>query len=193
MKFQSDIDIDFADRQQILSVIPHRVATNRNHAAHNTGVYVTDIPVDPATGRASLDYETAEQRGYIKLDFLNVSVYNEVGTESRLLELMQRDPPWHRLLEKSFCEQLIHIGNHHDSIVRLPEPIDDIVKLAMFLAMIRPGKRELLGRTWDDVARTIWDRPSEGYYFKKAHAISYAHLVAVHMNLLDTRSADQGN
>jgi hypothetical protein len=57
--------------------------------------------------------------------------------------------------------------------------------MAMFLAVIRPAKRHLAGKTWSEVARTVWNRPTDGsYYFKKAHSVSYAHLVAIHMNLL---------
>jgi hypothetical protein len=38
----------------------------------------------------------------------------------------------------------------------------------------------------------VWNGDdSRGYTFKKAHAISYAALVALHMNLLNT--PDQGN
>jgi hypothetical protein len=55
----------------------------------------------------------------------------------------------------------------------------------MFLAVIRPAKKHLIGETWAEVAKTVWDKNDEGYNFKKAHAIGYAWLVAVHMNLLD--------
>ena len=74
----------------------------------------------------------------------------------------------------------------------MPNPINSIVELAMFLAVIRPGKRHLIGRPWKEVKLTIWDRPLDGYYFKQSHSIAYAHLVAVHMNLLN-RSTNQGN
>jgi len=185
MKFTSDIDIDFADRSKILGLIKHRAASLTDRTQHNTGVYVTEIPHDPVTNRATIDYRQAEQRGYVKLDFLNVNVYQQVRNEAHLVELMQQQPPWHRLNEKSFCEQIIHIGNHYDTLVKLPEPVNTIPRLAMFLALIRPGKRELIGRSWQQIAESIWTPPAEGYYFKKAHAISYAHLVVVHMNLLD--------
>lgn len=191
MKFTSDIDIDFADRSQILSKIQYHAASIQANTTHNTGVYVTAIPNDPATNRATIDYRAAEQRGYIKLDFLNVNVYQQVRDEAHLVELMQRDPPWYRLNDKSFCEHIIHIGNHYDTLRRLPEPVNSIPRLAMFLALIRPGKRDLIGRSWREVSQSIWQPPSEGYYFKKAHAVSYAHLVVVHMNLLDL--ANQGN
>jgi hypothetical protein len=55
----------------------------------------------------------------------------------------------------------------------------------MFLAVIRPGKRHLVGKTWKEVGQTVWERPEDdSYFFKKAHAVAYAHLVAVHMNIL---------
>jgi DNA polymerase III alpha subunit len=57
--------------------------------------------------------------------------------------------------------------------------------MAMFLAIIRPAKRHLIGKTWQEAAKTIWDKPTDdSYHFKKAHAVAYAHLVAVHMNLI---------
>lgn len=188
MKFQSDIDIDFADRTKILQIIRHipaSIKTDSAMTAHNTGIYVTDIPVDPFTGRSSLDYKQAEQRGYLKLDFLNVGLYSKIKSEQHLVELIERDPPWHKLYDPEFCEQLIHIGNHYDTLIAMPEAVNTIPRLAMFLAIIRPGKRHLIGSTWQQVAKTIWDRSHDAYYFKKAHAISYSHLVCVHMNLLD--------
>lgn len=192
MKFQSDVDIDFADRRQILHIIKHVPASISQQQAHNTGIYPTAIPVDPVTNRASIDYHTAEQRGYIKLDFLNVSVYAQVQSEQHLVKLMKQPPPWHKLLQKSFCEQLIHINNHYDTLVRMPEPVDSIARLAMFLAIIRPAKRYLIGRTWREVGEEIWKKPSDhAYYFKKSHGVAYAHLVVVHMNLLEF--ANQGN
>lgn len=192
MKFTSDVDIDFADRTEILSKIqyvPASIIKDNTITKHNTGVYVTQIPVDPFTGQASLDYKTAELRGYIKLDFLNVNLYKNVKNETHLLELMNTEPPWSKLYDKSFCEQLIHIGNHYDSLIRMPEPIIEINQLAMFLAIIRPAKRHLLGNSWSEVANTIWDKSDDGgYSFKRSHAIAYAHLVVVNMNLLNYSS-----
>jgi DNA polymerase III alpha subunit len=55
----------------------------------------------------------------------------------------------------------------------------------MFLALIRPAKRYLIGQSWSEVSKTIWDKNTDGYSFKKSHAVAYAHLVVVHMNLLE--------
>ena len=151
---------------------------------HNTGVYVTDIPQDPFTGYASLDYNDAEERGYVKLDFLNVNLYKQVRDENHLVELM-REPDWTKLYDRATCEKLIHVNNHYDTLLKMPEPVDTIPRLAMFLAVIRPGKYHLIGKTWKDVAATVWDKVEGQYSFKKAHAVAYAQLVAVNLNLLD--------
>lgn len=187
MKFNSDIDIDFGDREKVLSLIKYTPAAMRKVnpiRKHATGVHVTDIPYDPVNDMAAIDYAEAESRGYLKLDLLNVHVYNQVRDEHHLIELM-RDPDWSRLKNPDFVEKLIHLGSQYSNIRKMPEPIDSIPRLAMFLAMIRPGKKHLIGRTWKEVARSVWDKDNSGYTFKKSHAIAYAHLVAVHMNLLE--------
>ena len=189
MKFQSDIDIDFADRGAVLQLIKHTKASQLRDSklvAHNTGVYVTEIPQDPFSGLASVDYESAEQRGYVKLDFLNVTLYQQVRDEQHLVELMHTPPDWHRFnTDQAFFEQLIHVGNHWALLKRMPEPVDSIPRLAMFLSVIRPAKRNLVGAVWRDVAQEVWNRPEDNsYYFKKSHAVAYAHLVAVNMNLI---------
>jgi DNA polymerase III alpha subunit len=45
----------------------------------------------------------------------------------------------------------------------------------------------LIGRPWADVAQTVWEREADGYQFKKSHAVAYAHLVVVNMNLLSEK------
>jgi len=189
MKFKSDIDIDFANRDQILAVLnstPASIMRDGKISKHNTGVYFTDIPVDPFTGLASVGYESAEDLGYLKLDFLNVNLYQQVRDEAHLLTLMNTEPDWSKLYEPEFCGQLIHIGNHYDTLIKMPEAVNTIPRMAMFLSVIRPAKRHLIGSTWADVAKTVWEKPQDdSYYFKKSHAVSYAHLVVVHMNLLN--------
>lgn len=185
MKFKSDIDIDLGDRDKLLSLISHTKAAIRKNDVkkHNTGVYVTDIPYDPVNDVSAIDYEIAEDRGYIKLDLLNVHVYNKVRDEMHLVELM-REPDWSKLNDPTFVEQLIHLGNHYNSLRKMPEPVNSIPRLAMFLAMIRPGKKHLIGLSWNEASKTIWDKDEGTYSFKKSHAVAYAHLVVVHMNLL---------
>lgn len=190
MKFSSDIDIDYGDRDLILDKINCTIASIRDDSSvrkHNTGVYVTAIPYDPVHNLAALDYKQAEQRGYVKLDLLNVSVYKDVASEKHLVELMQ-EPNWSRLSDKTFFEQLIHIANHYESMLSMPEPINSIPRMAMFLSIIRPGKKHLIGLPWSEVAKSVWEKDGDGYSFKRSHAVAYAHLVVVHMNILSRAS-----
>jgi len=187
MRIDSDIDIDFGSRNKLLELIKHTSAAMRNvnpNRKHATGVYVTDIPYDPINDMASIDYTEADKRGYFKLDLLNVHVYSQVRDEIHLIELMG-DPDWSRLKDKNFIEKLIHLNNQYYNLQKMPESVDSIPRLAMFLAVIRPGKKHLIGQQWSEIAKTVWDKGTDGYTFKKAHAIAYAQLVVVHMNLLN--------
>ena len=186
MSFKSDIDIDFGSKEKILEIIPHIPAAMRKvHPIrkHATGIHVTDIPYDAVHNMANIDYTEAEDRGYLKIDLLNVHVYTQVKDENHLIDLM-KEPKWGKLADKSFVEKLVHLYGQYYNLVKMPEPIDSIDKLAMFLAIIRPGKKHLIGYPWDIVSQTVWDKGTGGYTFKKSHSISYSYLVVVHMNLL---------
>jgi len=186
MRIDSDVDIDVGDRDRVLSLIKHVHASMRNVnpiRKHPSGFYITDIPYDPVMDMAAIDYTEAEARGYFKIDLLNVFVYSLVKDEAHLERLMQ-EPDWSMLNDRKIVEQLIHLGNHYNSIQKMPEPINSIPRLAMFLAAIRPAKKHLIGKTWKEVSQTIWDKDSTEYSFKKSHSISYSQLIVVHMNLL---------
>lgn len=178
-----DIDIDFANRSDILEILKHRVAVLENGQPHNTGVYFTDIPYNPINNVATIDYKDAETRGYFKIDLLNVNIYQDVRDTQHLTELMNREPIWDLLEHQEFVDQVFHI-NSHISVLKYMKP-RSIEQLAAVLAIIRPAKRHLIGKSWDDIMREVWTKPTTGeYYFKKAHAISYAVAVVVHMNLI---------
>jgi hypothetical protein len=185
-KFVSDVDIDFGDRANILNIIKHTAAsisTATGIRKHNSGIYVTDIPYNSEYNMASINYEVAENRGYVKIDALNVWLYKLVRDETHLVDLM-RDPDWSKLKDREYVQKLIQIGGHYETISKLNEPIDSIPRLAMFISAIRPGKYHLIGKSWKEMSQTIWNHDDSGYSFKKSHAIAYAHLVAIHMNLL---------
>ncbi len=181
-----DIDIDFADRALALDHFKHATAAiedNGTFKKHNTGVYCTSIPYNPITGLSTIDYKEAEDRGYFKIDFLNVSVYESVKSREHLLELMEKEPLWDLLEQDDFVNLLFHV-NGHGSILRQMKP-KTIEQLAAVLAMIRPAKRHLIGKDWNSVMQEVWVKPeNDEYYFKKAHAIAYAHVVVVQMNLI---------
>jgi DNA polymerase III alpha subunit len=180
-----DIDIDFADRTKALDKFKHVVAAisdgNGTFKKHNTGVYCTSVPYNPFTGLSTIDYKEAEDRGYFKIDFLNVSVYNNIKDRKHLKQLMETEPLWDLLEQDDFTDLLFHV-NGHGSLLRQMKP-SSIEELAMCLALIRPAKKHLIGKSWTEIGETIWEKPENGeYYFKKAHAIAYAHVIVVQMN-----------
>ena len=185
----ADIDIDFADRSQLLELIQHtpaRQTVQGQVRRHNSGVYVTDIPSDPVHQCAAIDYETAEQLGYFKIDLLNMSVYQLITGPEHYATAVATEPAWSRLWqEPEWAQQLAHVGNYVD-LLREMRP-DSIPRMAAFISIIRPGKAHLQRRPWSEVFASVWDGDeSRGYTFKKSHAVSYAALVALHMNLLDS-------
>ena len=189
---KTDIDIDVKDRDVLLEKLKHIPASiikDGEIKKHNTGVYFTDIPVHPFTNSANIDYKEAEDRGYFKLDILNVGVYDGVKNEKHLQELVDQKPDWSLLEHKEIVEQLFHIHNHFDIIDKLrPKSIEE---LAAVLAIIRPAKRHLLKQNWSDIKENVWKKPTDdSYYFKKSHAIGYALAIVVQLNLF-TEQANQ--
>jgi len=183
----ADIDLDLADRDQILKLIhvtPARQMHQGQVRRHNSGVYPTDIPYDPINQCASIDYEQAEERGYFKIDLLNMSVYQLIKSPEQYQELLSKEPPWERVwMDPEWAKQLVHIGNYTE-LLKSMRP-DSITRMAAFIAIIRPGKAHLQNRPWAEVFETVWDGDdSKGFVFKKSHSLSYSMLVALHMNLL---------
>ena len=183
----ADIDIDFADRSQLLELIQHTPARQLHQGQvrrHNSGVYVTNIPQDPVNQCAAIDYKAAEELGYFKIDLLNMSVYQLITSPEHYATTMAQEPEWPRLwTDTEWTKQLVHVGNYADLLKEM-QP-DSIPRMAAFISIIRPGKAHLQRQPWSTVFETVWDGDeSLGYTFKKSHSISYAMLVALHMNLL---------
>ena len=181
-----DIDIDFQDRSKVLSLIDHVPARLEDGKKHNTGVYCHAIPVNPLSGLAAIDYKEADSRGYFKIDFLNVNAYNGVRNEEHLKELLDAEPLWDLLEDPAVCDQMFHINGYHQLIAKLkPRSIED---LAMFLALLRPGKKHLIPvcekEGFQGIHNEIWTKTDDAYFFKKAHAVAYAHVIVVQLNLL---------
>ena len=180
----ADIDIDVPDRNAVLALIRYIPARQQNGKKHNSGIYVTEIPQDPVAGCAAIDYESAEQRGYFKIDLLNMSVYGLIKDPKHYENMLNQEPAWHRLWQDSqWASQLVHVGNYTDLLAAMKP--DSIPRMAAFISVIRPGKAHLQRKSWSEVFASVWDGDqSRGYTFKRSHAVSYAALVALHMNLL---------
>ena len=181
-----DIDIDFNDREQALSLFKHIKASRTDNGKlvkHNTGVYLHEVPVDAVSGLSAIDYTQAEANGYFKIDFLNVGLYKGVRDENHLTQLMNGEPLWDLLEQDDFSNLLFHVNGHGETLRKMkPTTIE---QLAAVLAMIRPAKRYLIGKDWNTVLNEVWKKPeSEEYFFKKSHATAYAVAIVVQMNLI---------
>ena len=181
-----DIDIDFSDRKHALDKLTHVIAsrhTDTGLVPHNTGVYVQRIPYNPINNLSTIDYKLADERGYFKIDFLNVHVYNGIKDNDHLIKLMGTEPLWDLLIDNEFVNLLFHLNGHVDILKQtLPTSVE---QLAAVLAMIRPAKRYLIGKDWETIMNEVWIKPdNDDYYFKKSHSFSYAHAIVVHMNLI---------
>jgi DNA polymerase III alpha subunit len=181
-----DIDIDFVDRDQALSFFQTISASrleNGSLTKHNTGVYFHRVPVDPIENISAIPYNQAESQGYFKIDFLNVGIYKGIKDEKHLIQLMNAEPLWDLLLDDNFNSLLFHV-NGHGGILRQMKPTS-IEQLAAVLAIIRPAKRYLIGKTWDEVMKEVWTKPEgDEYFFKKSHATAYAVAIVVQINLI---------
>ena len=181
-----DVDIDFFDRDGTLKLFKHAPASiikDDKIEKHKTGVYFHAVPTHPVTGHSTLDYKKAEDRGYFKIDCLNVNIYKNIKSEQELVELMIEEPDWDILKDPKVVENLFHLNSHFNIVSKL-EP-KNIEQLAAVLAIIRPAKRGLMYKNWADILKEVWVKPTDGsYFFKKSHAVAYAHAIVVQMNLI---------
>jgi hypothetical protein len=181
-----DIDIDFADRNAALQHIIHIPASRVSGLEikkHNTGVYCQDIPYDPVSGLASVDYRLAERLGYFKMDFLNLSVYQGVKDNAHLGRLMQAEPVWEMLEDERVVNLLLHLEGNYN-IVRKIQP-KSLEELAIVVAIKLPTKRHLIDQPMFRIRNEIWLPNENGdFQLKKSHSFAYAQVIMVHMNLL---------
>ena len=184
MKIDFDVDIDMANRDDFLELVnitPASIEKDSKFTKHNTGVYFQNIPKFPLEGYSTIDHKEAEEDGWFKVDFLNNHIYENIIDETHLDKLLATEPLWELFEHKEVVEKLFHINNHYD-IVKQYKPTS-VEQLAMILAMIRPGKRYLVGKSWEEVEKDVWTK-TDDYFFKRSHAIGYATAICVQLNLM---------
>ena len=184
MDISTDIDIDLVDRDTFLSFVDHIPGLNSDKVTrHTVGVYFQDIPMDPLLGTSAFDFKESADLGYFKIDFLNNSSYAGITDDAHLDRLINMEPVWELLEYRDIVEQLPHIHSYYARI--LQSKPTSIEQLAMFLALIRPGKKHLIDEDWDVIEETTWDKPGDdSYYFKRSHSLAYAMSIVIAMNKL---------
>ena len=185
----TDIDIDMADRDDLLKHVEHISASMINNGIikkHNVGVYFQDAPEFMNSGMCSIDYKDAGPLGYFKIDVLNNSVYEDIENEKQLDWLLEQEVDWNMLDSENVVSQLPHIANHVELVHRVKPR--SVKELADVLALMRPANRHLLDvyiRSKEDALTTLYSKPTDGqFYFKYSHAIAYAVSITVRMNYM---------
>lgn len=183
-----DIDIDVTpsfDR----ALFPWTRATvvrDGEFTPHPCGMYPQAIAVDPVTKLSAVPYDAAEELGYFKIDFLHLNVYEHFQTRAEIETLIKKEPEWELFQLPSTPSKLFQLANHGDLLLKLkPKSLMDVADV---LALIRPGKRQLVPLYQKDkkVARPLlWARGDEGYSFKKSHALGYAYVIWLQLHLIE--------
>ena len=149
-------------------------------------MYPQRIAVDQITGLAAIPYNSAEELGYLKIDFLHLNVYTHFQTRVEIDELISKEPDWNLLQLPSNHPKLFQLSNHGELILKIKP--SNIEELADVLALIRPGKKQLLGLYLKDrvmARRALWAKDDTGYSFKKSHALSYAYVIILQLHLFE--------
>lgn len=178
-----DIDIDVANRKELLRVIDHTPATlaDKRGRKHNVGIYIQNVPFNSVYGICSIDYNEMEARGYQKIDILNRYIYAGIETEEELQSLIDETPDWSMLKDSSIIKQLDQI-NKRDRIVKSYD-INSVDDLATIIALIRPAAKSMIGEPLSEIKKTIWNLvDEEGYRFKRSHAIATALIIVMQLN-----------
>lgn len=195
MKYNiADLDVDTSSttREDILNKLKHIPASKINSMGvfpHNVGVYFCDIPTDKITGLASIDYKNAEEDyGFFKIDLLHNTIYDKFSTRKDIEDSINKEPNWNLLKNPLIVKGLPHINNYSEMLLGLPD-ITSVEELAMFIALIRPGKKYLIDDVkkngWKSIEDRIWLKEDNGFQFKKSHSIAYALSIVSCLNTLE--------
>ncbi len=188
-----DIDLDFRDRGEIVSLFPNATrASQMTHdgtrfTKHETGMYFQNIPSDPDTKLAAFDYKIAEEFGYMKIDFLSNRVYEGLTPED-IDAFLEIETDWSWYLDERFYTEvpdtpsLVHLGGYYDLVRKYPP--ESLTDVAMLIALIRPAKKDLVGKDKDYVLSKIWEKSEKGYSFKKSHSFGYGLMVTLHAKII---------
>lgn len=86
----------------------------------------------------------------------------------------------------STWDKLFQLAKHGELLQKVkPRSVQE---LADCMALIRPGKKALLGlyvKEREACRRTLYAKDDQGYSFKKSHALAYALVVVLQLHLIE--------
>lgn len=122
----------------------------------------------------------------MKLDFLHLNVYKHFTSHEEVCELVNIDPNWMLLQMPSVVEKLFQLGKHFDVLTKIkPKSIEE---LADVIALIRPGKRQLVEAylaNKETTRRVLYTGGSGEYAFKRSHACAYSMVIILQLHLIE--------
>ena len=96
-----------------------------------------------------------------------------------------QEPDWSLLQVPSTWEKLFQLAKHGDLLQKVkPRSVEE---LADCMALIRPGKKGLLGlylKEREACRRGLYAKGDEGYSFKRSHALAYSLVVVLQLHLI---------
>lgn len=186
-----DIDIDFPSSFEPNTLFPTAVKAsmvqNNRLTKHPCGYYFQSMPVDDITSLAAIPYDIAPEYGFSKIDFLHLSILDNISSKAELRKLIKTAPNWSILWNASHTTKLFQLHRHFN-VLNMIRPTG-VVELADCIALIRPAKKHLLDEynrdkynTRPKLYRLSGDDKSS---FKKSHAIAYALTVVIQLHLIE--------
>ena len=185
-----DIDLDFPTKFNPTTLFPEVVIASMMHngrvSKHPCGVYFQNMPIDEVTSLAAIPYDKAPAYGFMKLDFLHLSILDNVDSKAELQILSKTEPDWSLLWNSEHTHKLFQLHRQF-GVLDIVRPTS-VVELADCIALIRPAKKHLIGEYCRDKYNT---RPKlyrltgdDKSSFKKSHAIAYAITVVIQLHLI---------
>lgn len=185
-----DVDIDvapsFKAEHHFPSWVRASVLRDGKLTAHPVGVYPQAMAKDPVTHLAAIPYDVAEDLGYLKVDLLHVNVYQHFKDRAEIEDLLKKEPDWSYLQVPSTWPKLFQLAKHGELLQKVkPRSVEE---LADCMALIRPGKKDLLGlylKEREMCRRALYAQDDEGYQFKKSHSLAYSLVVVLQLHLIE--------
>lgn len=185
-----DIDIDILPSVDPMKIFPSwvraSVVRDGKLTPHPCGVYPQGIARDPMTKFSAIPYSEAEELGFLKIDFLKLSLLNGLVSRAEIEKFVKAEPNWSLLQLQSNHSKLFQLSKHGE-MLQLIKP-SNIVELADCMALIRPGKKNFLGlyrKDRESCRKILYAKDEGGYAFKRSHAIAYAYNVVLQLHLIE--------
>lgn len=191
MKHYADIDIDTASTFIPKDIFPECIYASRVNNGdlhkHPVGVHFQNIPIDPVTKLSAIPYNHISEYEYYKIDMLHVSVLDMFDNKEQIKKLIKKEPNWEILVNPEHTHKLFQLNKQYE-VLSLLRP-KSIIDVADCIALIRPGKRNLLYKYLanKEAVRAVLYQKSHESDYKKSHAIAYAHIVVLQLHLIQAK------